>query len=1005
MKRLALFTIIVFTSSVIFSQEKSFSLKETPQSKRWVDSVFNQMSLDQKIGQLFMVAAYSNKDKAHSAFLSRLISKNHIGGLIFFKGDPIKQAEMTNKFQRISKLPLFIAIDGEWGLAMRLKNTPKYPRQLTLGAIRDNRMIYRMGNDIADQCNRMGIHINFAPVVDINTNPDNPVINSRSFGENKYNVAFKGLSYALGLQDRGVIATAKHFPGHGDTNTDSHKTLPVISHNRSRLDSIELYPFKTLFNSGVEGVMVAHLNIPALDNTSKNASTLSKKVVTDLLQTELNFKGLIFTDALNMKGVSSYHKPGGLEVMALQAGNDVLLFPEDVPRALNAIKSALKRKKLSKSDVFRKVKKILLAKYNTGNTERKTIEINSLDKDLNKPEYTALISELYENAVTVLKNSGDILPIKDISERRIATLAIGREKAGTFQHMINLYSEIDHIYIKDIKDTAEVAAALKKAYSYDLVICSVHNTSQSAYKKFNIKPEIGNIIRQLSEGPRVIVDLFGNPYGLKYLGDISKVDGLIVSYEDNDMAEDAAAQVIFGGKEATGILPVTTSDYKEGEGIITEKIRLGYSEPKNCGIIADSLARIDSLVLRAIENRGMPGCQIIAAIKGNVFLNKTYGYHTYKKKREVKVTDLYDIASITKVTATIPSLMKLYDDRKFWIDRDLEFYLPELHESNKADLNLRDILTHQSGLKPWINFYLRSMEPLNENEKLISNKLSDTYPLKTWKNMYMNRNYTFKDGYFVHEKSNEFSIEVAPGVYASNSIIDTLYSIINESDLLKKKRYKYSDLGYYYLKQITERLSNKSIDNLTYDYYYKPLGAKRLTYNPLNSFSKSEIVPTENDIIYRRNLLHGYVHDPGAALMGGVAGHAGLFSNANDLAKYAQMLLNKGKYGGKKYLHKNTVSLFTQYQFLENDNRRALGFDKPNPIDRSKGPTCESATTLSFGHSGFTGCLMWIDPVYDLVYIFLSNRVHPDQYNTLIIKENLRTDIQQIVYNSIDKNW
>jgi len=1000
MKNLAtvLITISLY-STTVFSQLNI----DIQKKQNWVDSIFNKMSDNEKIGQLFMVAAYSNNDLKHEESIKRLIKKNNIGGLIFFKGEPEKQVALTNTYQQLSETPLFIAIDGEWGLSMRLSNTPKYPRQLTLGAIRDNKLIYQMGEQIAEQCHRMGIHINFAPVVDINTNPNNPVINSRSFGENKYNVAYKGLAYANGLQNNNILPTAKHFPGHGDTQTDSHKTLPIISHNRNRLDSIELYPFKTLFDNGIKGVMVAHLNVPVLNKGKSIASTLSKSIVTDLLKNEMDFDGLIFTDALNMKGVSKTNSPGQLEVKALIAGNDVLLYPEDVPKAILAIKKAIKQKKLNKADLFNRSKKILAAKYDAMIESYRFPTENKLISDLNKPQYEALILELFKKATTLLTNKDEIIPIKNLDKKEIANLAIGRSKDGTFQQFNNFYTNVDSYYIKDTEDLKNIDLIINKLQKYNTIIISIHNTSQYSQKSFGINSNTGNIIRRVCSQNNTIINLFGNPYGLNKLGDISTAKAVIVSYEDDKRAEEAASQIIFGGSPALGQLPVSTDYYNEGEGLITEKTRLGFSLPSQLNIEPDSLFKIDTIVLNAIKEMAMPGCQIVAAKDGDIFLHKSYGYHTYQKKKAVEESDLYDVASVTKIAATIPSLMILYDQGKFSPDKPLCYYLPYIKGSNKENLHIKKILTHQAGLVPWINFYLRTMEPLVTGEELFSKTISPTFSLKASDNIFLNKNFKYKQGYFSTDSSNLFPIRITQSLYACKSIKDTIFDIINKSEL-REPTYKYSDLGYYYFKEIIENQTNNTLDEFTNNNLYKKLGCTS-TYLPLNKTVKEKIIPTENDVIYRKQLLHGTVHDPGASLLGGVGGHAGLFSNALDLAKLMQMYLNKGYYGGDHFINKNTVNYFTQYQYLEQDNRRGLGFDKQNPKDRNNSPVCQSASVLSFGHSGFTGTIVWADPLNNLVYIFLSNRVHPDQYNMLLISNNIRTDIQETLYKAIRKDW
>ncbi|MGM0530180.1 MAG: glycoside hydrolase family 3 N-terminal domain-containing protein [Bacteroidota bacterium] len=977
----------------------------------WVDSVMNEMTLSEQIGQLFMVAAYSNKGPQHSQEIMELIKKHHIGGLIFFQGNPREQAKLTNIYQNYSEVPLMIGLDAEWGLGMRLDSVISYPHQMALGAIPQDSLIYEMGLDISEQLRRLGVHINFAPVVDVNNNPDNPVIGSRSFGEDKYNVARKGISYVNGLQDNGVLAVAKHFPGHGDTDQDSHKTLPLIPHDSARLDSIELYPFKRMIQNGVGGMMVAHLQIPAYTQGSNRPTTLSKQVVTDLLREEMGFNGLVFTDALNMKGVTEHFPPGEIEAEALKAGNDVLLYPQDVSTAISEIKRQVRNGEISRESVEESCRRILSFKYwagmdtisHAGNTEDEVnlIAREGLPEHLNKPEYKVLNRKLIENSLTLIENPEDRFPLKDLDKLRLATISIGSGEKTPFQNKIDLYTDCKH-YVYETG--GEIQEFFRELNQYDVVVASTHNTNEIPSQRYGLNSDYAQLLRRLAQKQNTIVVHFGNPYPLKFLKPLDHFDAVLNAYNDDRLTQELAAQALFGAFGVNGHLPVSVNDsFKVGTGISTEELsRLKYTLPEEVGVNSDTLNRIDSIVHAAIDSQATPGAQLLVARKGKVFYHKTFGHHTYLKKQSVRWDDIYDLASVTKITASVPSLMQLYEDDTLHLDSTLSHYLPHLDTTNKSDMVLKDILTHQAKLKPWIPFYYKTLETLYPEEELIGEDFSESYPYKLGANSYMVKNMQYADGVYSHNPKDSFSIQVADNLYINENYRDSIFRWIDESELLDKKEYVYSDLGYYYLYKIIEKITGEELEDYVKQKFYQPLGAYTAGYKPLKKFKAGRIVPTENDMAYRRQLLRGHVHDPGTAMMGGVCGHAGLFSNANDLAKIMQMYLNKGFYGGKRYFRDSTLELFTSSPFREkNDNRRAIGFDKPVTEKDEEGPTFQGIYEDSFGHSGFTGTYTWADPKEEVVYIFMSNRVHPDQDNVKLITDDVRTKVQEVIYRAI----
>jgi beta-N-acetylhexosaminidase len=939
----------------------------------WVDSVFQQMSEDERIGQLFMIRAHSNLKQDHIDGVKRMIRQYHVGGLCFFQGTAQKQAVLTNEYQGLVKrIPLMIAMDAEWGLGMRLKTTTlSYPRQLMLGAIRDNRLIYDMGARVAEECRRLGVHINFAPVADVNNNANNPVINTRSFGEDRYNVAVKSYMYMNGMQDNNVMASAKHFPGHGDTDVDSHYDLPLISHDMNRIDSLELFPFKILIEQGVGSMMVAHLSIPAIDDTEHLPTTLSPKVVRDLLQQRLGFEGLIFTDGLGMQGVLKYHKPGQLEVKALMAGNDVLLLPQNIPAAFREIKQALQDGKLPREEFHKSVKKVLRAKYRLGLTRPQQVDLENLDFDLNHPKGLALKRELIQNALTLVRNQEDLIPFRSLEELDMASLSIGSSSRTPFQKRLAIYKEMEHFYVSKGAPYNKMGGLLKKLAEKDVVIVSLHDLSNSPSKGFGISNTMKEVIRDLNQRTKVVLVLFGNPYALKYF---DGVDWVLEAYDEDLNTQDLAAQGLFGAFGFRGQLPVTASSLTRAKtGAQTKPLfRLSYGLPEEVGLYSQKLLKIDTVVANAIDSGAMPGCVVLVAKDGKVVFHKAYGHHTYKKRTKVGPMEVYDLASITKIASTTLSVMKLHEEGQIDVRKPIDTYLTELDSTNKVGLSIQEIMAHRAGLKPWIPFYKQTIS-------------SRKNPLPA---------------FYRKQSSGKYSVPVTDQLYMISDFKDTMWQQIYTSDLLKRKGYRYSDLGFYMMAAVVDRMAGIPINHYADQEFYRPMGLQSTTYNPLKRFPRSLIPPTEEDRYFRNQQVHGYVHDMGAAMLGGVSGHAGLFSNASDLAALMQMLLNKGYYGGQQYLQPETVDLFTQR--CQGCTRRGIGFDMKQTDPFEPVNMSEKASSHTFGHLGFTGTCAWVDPEHQLVYIFLSNRTYPSMRNNLLGKMDIRPRIQTAVYDALE---
>ena len=949
------------------SREETTLFKLTPSGTKWVDSIYNSMSLDEKLGQLFMVAAYSNKDANHINTIDKLIAENKIGGLIFFQGGPIRQAKLANRYQSKSKLPLFIGNDAEWGLSMRLDSTYSYPYNMTLGAVQDMDLIQKMGNQIGEQSKRLGLQFNFAPVLDINTNPNNPIIGFRSFGEDKNNVSQRAIALMKGIQNRGVFATGKHFPGHGDTETDSHKGLPTVHFSKDRLEIMEFFPYKKAFEEGLSSVMVAHLNVPSLEARPNYPSSISYNVVTNVLQKELGFKGLIFTDALNMKAVSNFKQPGEVELDAFMAGNDILLFPENVPIAVEMLKKAFTDSLFTKERLDFSVKKILKFKYLAGLNSYKPIAIDNLYQDLNSTNNDALQYEIYENAITVLKNEATILPIKELENQKIAYVKMGDATNSTFISTLKKYTEVSEI------TDANLDSLQLKLKPFTTVIVGYHK-SDVAFKNHDFKPSELTKLAALAKNNNVILDVFASPYSLIPFSSFDDFKGVIVSYQNSPIAQEVSAELIFGAISAKGKLPVSISNsFKVNFGLTTEKLNvLGFTAPQNVGMNPVILGKIDELARKAINGKMTPGMQILVARKGKVIYQKAFGNPTYDSNVKVTNSDIYDVASLTKILSTLPNVMLQYDHQKINMETRLDSMLPIFKNSNKADIHFKELLSHYARLQPWIPFYKATIDK-NGN------------PLDT---------------YYKKVAEPNFSIKIADSLFLRSDYKDTIMKLIVDSKLLPQKKYKYSDFTFMILKEYLENTTSKKLDVLSTENFYQPLGTNNTMYNPIGKISKNRIIPTEIDTYFRHQIIQGYVHDMGAAMEGGVGGHAGIFSNSMDVAKIMQLYLQKGNYGNRQYFSEKTFNDFNTCYFCLEGNRRGVGFDKPQL--GSSGPTCGCASMTSFGHTGFTGTMAWADPETEIVYIFLSNRTFPAEAANKLSKENIREDIQELIYQAIE---
>jgi beta-glucosidase-like glycosyl hydrolase/CubicO group peptidase (beta-lactamase class C family) len=937
---------------------------------KWVDSLYNTLSLKEKVGQLYMIQVFSNQDAKTKNAVIKQIRQHHIGGLIYSKGGPVRQAKLNNELQAISKLPLLIGMDAEWGLNMRLDSTYAFPWNMTLGAVKDPLLIEKAGKHIGEHCKRLGVHFNFAPVVDINTNPKNPIIGNRSFGEDRDNVTEKSLAFMKGMQDAGVLASAKHFPGHGDTEADSHETLPTINFNAKRIDSIELYPYKKLIKHGLSSVMVAHLNVPGLEPRSGYPSSLSKPIVTDILKETLGFQGLIFTDALNMKGASNFNETGEIDLAAFKAGNDVLLISEDVAIGMDKIIEAYNSGDISESRLEHSVKKILMAKYKVGLHKYRPVGIYNLVAKLNRVKDDLLYEELMESALTLIKNKSDLLPFQRLETKNIAYVKLGDDDGLEFLNALKKYDKIDEIQADNLDEL------INKLNNYNTVIVGYHKSNANPWKSYKFKDKELVWLYEIARTNTVILNVFAKPYALLDLKTTENIESILVSYQNSAVAQQKAAQLIFGAIPSKGNLPVSCGDnFKAGQGIHIKPLnRLSYGLPESVGMNSDKLNRLDSIAQYAVDSMMTPGIQLVVARKGKVIYNKNFGKHTYKGNRKVMSTDVYDVASLTKILGTLPLVMELEEKGIISLNTKLSQLIPDLADSNKKNITIKRMLSHYARLRPWIPFYYNTLDSLTNRPD---------------------------PKYYSVTRSKDFNIEVTKNLFLRSDYQDSIQQVIKESELLTRLRYRYSDLPYYLLKKFIETHYDQTLDKLVQQHFYKSLGANFTTYHPVKKFDGSQIIPTEIDDYFRYQEVHGYVHDMGAAMQNGVGAHAGIFSNANDVAKIMQMYLQKGYYGGRRYIKAETIDKFNTCYFCERDNRRGIGFDKPQLEE--DGPTCGCISMTSFGHSGFTGTYAWADPEEEIVYVFLANRTYPNSGKNLLLRENIRTDIQRLIYEAIDK--
>ena len=953
------FFIILFNVSFVFSQNlyENLDLLE----KEWVDSVYSSLTTEEKVSQLFV--NWVSPEQSNFEEVKKLVVEDKIGGLIFSIGTTKSHVEWLNKFQSLSKTPLLISMDAEWGPAQRLSDVFAHPWNMTLGAIQDDSLVREISKRMAKQNKALGVHFNFSPSVDVNNNSKNPIIGNRSFGEDPNNVYNKAKAYIQGHKDVGVYTSIKHFPGHGDTDKDSHKTLPVISGNMKRLNNVELFPFKRLIDDGLaESVMLAHLSVPAIDKNYP--SSLSSKTVSKLLREKYNFSGITVTDALDMKGV--LQDPNiNVDLRAFEVGNDIILMSTNVSLGVKVITDSYNRGRISEARLSNSVKKILSLKAKSGLDNYKEIVPKNILEKVNTPKDSLLYSKAMESAITLVKNSDQILPLS--TNKKYLHVSFGKTKNSEYlTNKMNLYVDIEKFENDDY-------SSIYNKIDYDAIIISYHGSSSSPYASNIIPNEIVSEINNISKSNNVILNFFLNPYSLNSFKSIDNFESIIISYQNNMISQEIAADLMFGSRSFKGKTPVSNNFFKVNHGLTYEKKEiLGFSRPAYEGFDSRKLQYLDSIAIRSIDSMIAPAIQMLVSKNGKVIYNKSFGYHTYEKKVKLENSHVFDLSSITKIIATMPLVLQEYDKGELNLKTKLSELFPNKRLKDKAQIPLREMLSHYARLRPWIPFY---EETLDRKEKP-------------------------KSRFYKSNSKSSFSTPVSENLYLKTNYREKIFKSIINSELRDDLEYKYSDLPFYFLKFWFEDKYNTPLNILANQRIFKRLGLKRTMFNPHEKISLNEIVPSEKDDFFRYSKLHGYVHDEGAAMLGGISGHAGLFSNSYEVAIVLQAMIQKGVYDNLTLFSNESFDKFNFCYFCENDNRSGVGFDKPQ-IEGKHGSTFGGVSKKSFGHYGYTGSMAWADPEEDLIFIFLSNRTYPTRENTLLQTSNTRTRSQEIVYKSL----
>lgn len=946
---------------------------QSPEARAWADSVYATLTERQRVAQLMCPKVVTTRGANTLAQVRSLVKNEGVGALLFTEGTAAEHAEAINLAQELARVPVLITADGEWGPAMRVSDIASFPRNMALGAISNDSLIYDYGRETARQCLALGMTVNFAPVADVNSNPRNPVIGSRAFGDDPDNVTRKVCAYSRGLEDGGMQSVAKHFPGHGDTESDSHKTLPYVGRSMEELEQVELVPFRGYVNSGLSGVMVGHISVPAIDK-SGIATSLSPKTY-DLLRKKLGFQGLIYTDAMGMKGAVD-PKGRNNALMALRAGADVIEC-SNAHTDIAAIMAALKSGKLKRSVIEDRCKRVLAYKYALGLTRPYTVDAGQARAIGNDATADAVNRNLVAASMTCLVNRDNLLPLRDLDEHSIAVVCLGKPADNAFPAYCRRYARCT---VFNAPNGALTAAQLKQIKKYNTVIIGAFNHKAATKTAFDT----------LAKLPGAVGVLFNGPLrDTSFLSPSTKCQAVIEAYDNTALAGEYAAQAVFGGIRTDGRTPVAIPGIAEsGDGIVLPKTRLGYTTPAARGYGAWLTDSIDSICNDIIARGGTPGIQVVVAKGNDIIVDGAYG-KLDKNGPEVNNETMYDLASVSKALGTLPGIMMAVDSGYMDIDTPISQYIPGMRRDDKKDLLVKEFLFHETGMPPAISPYDIVFDTTTFKGRLIKPKKDADHPTWIMPDAWGHKDAKLRKDLVSTERTETFDRPIARGMWGSQATTDTLMNIIYGQKLRANKNYRYSCLNFCLLKDAEERATGVPHDKWADTRLWEPLGAWSITYNPTdNGFDVSNIAPTEVDTYLRRQHLQGYVHDETAAFLGGVSGNAGLFANAGDLAKICRMWLNGGTYGGDTLMSPGVVKLFTTTK--SPTCHRGLGFDKPNTERPEWSSTIEEAGPQVYGHTGYTGPVFWVDPKNDIIFIFLTNRVNPTRDSKIFNASGVR---------------
>lgn len=968
----------------------------------WADSIYRQLSLEDRVAQLIMPIVYPSAGPEQISKELRRVRSMRWGGILYQKGLMADQLIMNDSLQRASRIPLLIALDGEWGLQMRLKDAPRYPRNMGLGINADNQLLYNYGREVARQCRLMGIHINFAPDVDVNINPRNPVIGTRSYGEDPQLVAERALAYAAGLEDGGILSVAKHFPGHGDTSEDSHHTLPLVSASKERMQRVELYPFAQYIKSGHGGIMTAHLRVPAYE-PDHLPSSLSPRITGDLLREEMKFHGLVFTDGLEMKGALG-GRIKAVGVQALLAGNDILLGPINPEGMHREIVDAVRGGRLSEAIIKDRVMRVLYYKWRLIVHEpSRTAKPEHIRREIWTPMAEQQMRQAWRSSLTFVREDADVqLDLKNKQYKRIAVVEVGKNPIKMTNRPTStgrVDSRIDYFTWESVRQSPN------HLDSYGLVLLQI----------FQLPKQSEQLLGQICVKKAIIVACMTSPYKVDLSARwLSNANVIVLAYEAAREAQEAVLGLLSPLAESPEVvLPESTERLTEPDPTSTllTPVATTTEKPREPRMAAPFVAKrgfkqinpvrliaLDQLAQEGITRGAYPGCQIYVAHRGKVMYNKAFGTVTGGVGSPAVTTGhLYDIASITKALAMTPVVMSLIGEGKLTLDGSVGLYMPELAKLPIGEILIRDLLLHQSGLPAGLHFFRDLIDPTSYEGSLIRYTVfPGGVPLvgKAWGNPY----FSWDPEYISTSQTKKHTRQFAQGLWLNPLFKERMMSRLRELTPRKTKQTIYSDLNFVLLQQIAERVSGEPLDEYFYSHITKPIGAKAY-YTPLErGVSQDSIVPAQRDDFLRKQIIQGTVDDETAACLGGVSGNAGLFASASELGKLCELILNVGVWQDKIIIPSPIVECFITT--TNSRGQRALGFDKPRK--RGFNPAAGSASSSTIGHQGFTGTAFWIDPQQELIFVFLSNRTYPSRHNKQLITDLYRPRMHQILYDAME---